>query len=67
MRPSPIPIDKSHPSSLKPAGEGGNLANFMKHTGERRHPGILENTGFRVKHGMTKQGKSDLLRSRPKR
>lgn len=38
-----------------------------RHIGNRRRPGILENTGCCVKRGMTKQGKSDLLQSRPKR
>jgi hypothetical protein len=33
-----------------------------RHTGESRYPEPAESTGFRVKHGMTKQGKIDLLR-----
>jgi len=30
-----------------------------RHTGESRYPELFEYTGFRVKHGMTKQGKID--------
>jgi len=32
-----------------------------RHTGESWYPEILENTGFRVEHGMTEQGKIDFL------
>jgi hypothetical protein len=35
-----------------------------RHTGESRYPELFEYTGFRVKHGMTKQGKIDFLRGR---
>ena len=35
-----------------------------RHTGESRYPELLGNTGFRVKHGMTKQREIDFLRSR---
>ena len=33
-----------------------------RHSGEGRNPELFENTGFRVKHGMTKEDNSDLLR-----
>jgi len=35
-----------------------------RHTGESRYPELVDITGFRVKHGMTKQGKIDFLRGR---
>ena len=35
-----------------------------RHTGESRYPELSGNTGFRVKHGMTKQGEIDFLRGR---
>ena len=35
-----------------------------RHTGESRYPELSRKTGFRVKHGMTKKGKIDFLRSR---
>jgi len=37
---------------------------LSRHPGESRGPEHLENTGFRVKPGMTKQGKIDFLRDR---
>ena len=35
-----------------------------RHTGESRYPELLNNTGFRVKPGMTKEGEIDFLQSR---
>jgi hypothetical protein len=35
-----------------------------RHTGEGRYPELFEYAGFRVTHGMTKQGKIDFFRGR---